>query len=84
MYPLTKTRSMPAVTTGTIDRAEVITWVSPRRRWSAEEKAAMVQETDALGMSVWLVAQQRSVTPHQVFKSHSAGIRCDHTNQKVY
>jgi transposase len=31
--------------TATIYRVEVITSVQPRRRWSAEEKAAIVQET---------------------------------------
>jgi hypothetical protein len=36
--------------TGTIDRLEVITLVQ-RRRWSAEEKAAMVQETYTPGIS---------------------------------
>jgi hypothetical protein len=40
---------------------EVITSVQPRRRWSAEEKAAIVQETYAPGMSVSLVA--RSMFP---------------------
>jgi transposase-like protein len=54
--------------TGTIDRVEVITSVQRRRRWSAEEKAAIVQETDLLGMSVSLVAQQHGVAPNQVFK----------------
>jgi transposase-like protein len=44
--------------TGKIDRLEVITSVQRRRRWSAEEKARMVQETYAPGMSVSLVARQ--------------------------
>ena len=42
--------------TGKIDRVEVITSVQRRRRWSAEEKARIVQETYAPGMSVSLVA----------------------------
>ena len=33
--------------TGSIDRVEVITSVQRRRRWSAEEKARIVQETPA-------------------------------------
>ena len=33
--------------TGNIDRVEVITSVQRRRRWSAEEKAQIVQETPA-------------------------------------
>ena len=44
--------------TGSIDRVEVITSVQRRRRWSAEEKAWIVQETYAPGMSVSLVARQ--------------------------
>jgi Transposase len=44
--------------TGSIDRVEVITSVQRRRRWSAEEKARIVQETYAPGMSVLLIARQ--------------------------
>jgi len=54
--------------TGNIDRVEVITSVQRRRRWSAEEKAQIVQETYARGMSVSLVARQHGVAPNQVFK----------------
>ena len=54
--------------TGSIDRVEVITSVQRRRRWSAEDKARIVQETYAPGMSVSLVAQQHGVAPNQVFK----------------
>ena len=54
--------------TGSIDRVEVITSVQRRRRWSAEEKARIVQETYAPGMSVSLVARQHGVAPNQVFK----------------
>jgi len=53
--------------TGNIDRVEVITSVQRRRRWSAEEKARIVQETYAPGMSVSLVARQHGVAPNQVF-----------------
>lgn len=53
--------------TGTIDRVEVITSVQRRRRWSAEEKVRMVQETYAPGMSVSLVARQHGVAPNQLF-----------------
>lgn len=62
--------------TGSIDRVEVITSVQRRRRWSAEEKARIVQETYAPGMSVTLVARQDGVAPNQVFKwgqLHAAG-----------
>ncbi|MBV8774067.1 MAG: transposase, partial [Deltaproteobacteria bacterium] len=44
--------------TGKIEQVEVITSVQRRRRWSAEEKAAIVQATYAPGMSVSLVARQ--------------------------
>ena len=54
--------------TGSIDRVEVITSVQRRRRWSAEDKARIVQETYAPGMSVSLVARQHGVAPNQVFK----------------
>src|SRR5271165_2054935 len=59
---------MPVSMTGNIDRVEVITSVQRRRRWSAEEKARIVQETYAPGMSVSLVARQHGVAPNQVFK----------------
>lgn len=50
-----------------IDRVEVITSVHRRRRWSAEEKARMVQETYAPGMTVSLVARQHGIAPNQLF-----------------
>jgi transposase len=53
--------------TGKSDRVEVITSVQRRRRWSADEKARIVQETYAPGMSVSLVARQYGVAPNQVF-----------------
>ena len=58
---------MPASMTGTIDRVEVITSVQ-RRRWSAEEKAQIVQETWAPGMSVSLVARRHGIAPNQLFR----------------
>jgi len=53
--------------TGKMDRVEVITSVQRRRRWSAEEKARIVQETYAPGMSVSLVARQHGIAPNQLF-----------------
>lgn len=50
------------------DRVEVITSVQRRRRWSTEEKVAIVQETYAPGMSVSMVARQHGVAPNQVFQ----------------
>jgi transposase-like protein len=48
--------------TGKIDRVEVVTSVQRRRRWSAEEKARIVQETYAPGMSVSVIARQCATT----------------------
>src|SRR5262249_18466074 len=53
--------------TGKIERVEGVTAVQRRRRWSAEEKAAIVQETYAPGMSVSLVARQHGIAPNQLF-----------------
>ena len=50
-----------------MDWVEVITSVQRRRRWSAEEKARIVQATYAPGMSVSLVARQHGIAPNQVF-----------------
>ena len=50
------------------DRIEVITSVQRRRRWTTEEKVAIVQETYAPGMSVSLVARRHGVAPNQVFQ----------------
>ena len=50
-----------------IEQIEVITSVQRRRRWSAEEKAAIVQETYAPGMSVSLVARRHGIAPNQLF-----------------
>jgi transposase len=49
--------------TGKIEQVEVIKWVQRRRRLSADEKAAVVQETYAPGMSVSLVARRHGIAP---------------------
>jgi transposase len=54
--------------TGKIEHVEVITSVQRRRRWSAGEKAAIVQETYAPGMSVSLVARRHGIGPGQLFR----------------
>src|SRR5215813_9195397 len=59
---------MPVSMTGKIEHVEVITSVQRRRRWSAEEKAAIVQETYAPGMSVSLVAHRHGIGPGQLFR----------------
>ncbi|MBV8070695.1 MAG: transposase, partial [Acidobacteriaceae bacterium] len=38
-----------------------------RRRWPAEEKARIMQETYAPGMSVSLVARRHGIAPNQLF-----------------
>src|SRR3977135_1247464 len=65
--PLVRTRSTPMPMTGSIDRVEVITSIQRRRRWSAEEKARIVQETYAPGVSVSRVSRTHGVAPSQVF-----------------
>lgn len=52
--------------TRTIDRVEVITSVQRRRRWSAEEKVRIVEETYLPGMSVSLVARQHGIAGNQL------------------
>ncbi len=47
---------------------EVITSVARRRRWSPEEKRAMVQEAESPGMSVSLVARKYGIHPNQLFR----------------
>ena len=46
---------------------EVITSVSRRRRWSPEEKRAMVEEAERPGNSVSAVARKYNVHPNQLF-----------------
>jgi transposase len=45
----------------------VSTSVQRRRRWSAEEQAAIVQETYAPGMSVSPVLPRHGIAPNQLF-----------------
>ncbi len=47
---------------------EVITSVARRRRWSPEEKRAMVQEAESPGMSVSSVARKYGIHPNQLFR----------------
>jgi transposase len=53
--------------TGKTDRAKVMMSVKRRRRWSAKEKAQIVQETCAPGMLVAPVARRHGAEPDQVF-----------------
>jgi transposase len=43
---------------------EVLGWVRRRRRWTAEEKLRMVEETFLPGNSVSLVARMHGVAPN--------------------
>lgn len=47
---------------------EVITSVQRRRRWSASEKARIVNETYQPGASVSAVARRHGVAPNQLFQ----------------
>ncbi|MGF6510684.1 transposase-like protein [Paraburkholderia sp. MM5477-R1] len=46
---------------------EVLMGPERRRRWSAEEKLAMVRESFEPGKSVSMVARQHGVNPNQLF-----------------
>jgi transposase len=46
---------------------EVLAGPERRRRWSAEEKLAMVRESFEPGKTVSMVARQRGVNPNQLF-----------------
>ena len=47
---------------------EVLTGPGRRRRWSAEEKLAMVRESFEPGKTVSMVARQHGVNPNQLFR----------------
>ena len=49
------------------ERAEVITSVQRRRRWSTEEKVRIVEETYLPGNSVSLVARHHGIAANQLF-----------------
>lgn len=46
---------------------EVITSVQRRRRWSAEEKRAILEEAEQTGNSLSAVARKYGVNPNQLF-----------------
>ncbi|KVS51511.1 transposase [Burkholderia ubonensis] len=46
---------------------EVLTGPERRRRWTAEQKLAMVRESFEPGKSVSMVARQHGVNPNQLF-----------------
>ena len=51
----------------TFQRIEVITGVGRRRRWTSEEKARMVAESQAPGASVLAVGRRYGVNPNQLY-----------------
>ncbi|WP_082653368.1 transposase [Aureimonas sp. AU22] len=57
---------MPEASDGPINRVEMVTSVQ-RRRWSTAEKVRLVGEAMPSGRSVSFVAQQRGVSPSQIF-----------------
>jgi transposase len=54
------------------DRVEVITGVQRRRRWTPDEKLALVQQTFEPGKSVSLVAREAGVSASQLFQWRKA------------
>jgi transposase len=61
---------------GGFRRIEILTGPGRRRRWSAEEKARIVEETLVAGTRVSEVARRWQVCPQQVFAWRRAA-RCD-------
>lgn len=51
----------------TSSKIEVVTSVQRRRRWAAQEKYLIVQETYQPGMNVSIVARKHGISPSQVF-----------------
>ncbi len=50
-----------------MERVEVITSVQRRRRFTAEQKRAIVEEAEEPGMSISTVARKYEINPSQVF-----------------
>ncbi|MFN7506046.1 MAG: IS3 family transposase [Limnobacter sp.] len=57
---------------GKPERVEVITGVQRRRRWTPEEKLALVQQTYVAGKSVSLVAREAGIAASQLFQWRKA------------
>jgi transposase len=51
----------------TKEQVHVVTSVERRRRWSAEEKQSIIQETYIPGMSLSHVARKYAISPSQLF-----------------
>jgi transposase len=50
-----------------METVEVITSVERRRRWSAQDKKAIVAEAEQPGMSISSIARKYGIHPNQVF-----------------
>ncbi len=50
-----------------MDSVEIVTSVQRRRRWSAKEKKAIVEETEQARMSISAVARKYGLHPNQLF-----------------
>lgn len=51
-----------------MNTVKVITSVQRRRRWSAEDKRAIVEEAELPGMSISYVARKYDINPSQLFR----------------
>ncbi len=51
-----------------MERVEVVTSIQRRRRFSPEQKRAIVEEAEEPGMSISTVARKYEINPSQVFK----------------
>ena len=51
-----------------MDTVEIITSVQRRRRWTGEQKRALVLESEQPGMSISAVARKYEINPNQLFR----------------
>jgi len=70
-----------------METVEVITSVQRRRRWSAQEKKAFVEEAEQPGMSVSAVARKYGIHPNQLFSwrklIHEGGFTAVRSGEEV-
>jgi transposase len=58
--------------TGRVSRVEIRTGIGRRRRWTAEQKAAVVAESFAPGAVVSAVARRHEISPQHLFQWRKA------------
>jgi transposase len=63
-----KDRAYTGASDGAMERVEVITGIERRRRWSEEQKRAIVAESFALGAVVSTVARRADVSAGQIYR----------------